>query len=223
MTTIIKAGESSTTVSAAQAAAFELDDMSQLADDYLQEARRKAHQILAEANQQADQIRQQAEQQGRHAAVEAIADLVQNKVSRQIQTTLPALQKVVNEIRYTKDKWLSQWEREAVRLATAIAARVIRRELSQAPDITLDLVSESLRLVSTSGTLKILLNPEDHATLLGEVETIAKELRELAPTQILAHSSISPGGCRVETDNGAVDQQIEIQLQRIEEELNNSR
>ena len=109
-----------------------------------------------------------------------------------------------------------------MRLATAIAARVIRRELSQDPRITLDLVSESLRLASTSGTLKILLNPEDHATLHGEVETIAKELRELAPTQILPHSSISPGGCRVETDDGSVDQQIEIQLKRIEEELNNS-
>jgi len=221
MTTIIKAGESGSGDSEVQAAAFQLDDMSQLADDYLQEARLKARQILAEANQQANQIRQQAEQQGRHAAVEAVADLVQNKISQQIQTTLPALQKVVEEIRCTKDKWLSQWEREVVQLATAIAARVIRRELSQAPNITLDLVSESLRLVSTSGTLKILLNPEDHATLLEEVETIANELRELAPTQILAHSSISPGGCRVETDNGSVDQQIEIQLQRIEEELNN--
>ena len=62
MTTIIKVGESNSSDSEAQATAFQLDDMSQLADGYLQEARLKARQILAEANQQADRIRQQAEQ-----------------------------------------------------------------------------------------------------------------------------------------------------------------
>jgi flagellar assembly protein FliH len=41
----------------------------------------------------------------------------------------------------------------------------------------------------------------------------------LAPSQIEADETISAGGCRVETRFGEVDQQIESQLRRIEEDL----
>jgi flagellar biosynthesis/type III secretory pathway protein FliH len=39
------------------------------------------------------------------------------------------------------------------------------------------------------------------------------------PSAVVADESISPGGCRIETRYGEVDQQIEAQLRRIEEDL----
>jgi flagellar assembly protein FliH len=41
----------------------------------------------------------------------------------------------------------------------------------------------------------------------------------LAPAEMIADPEISPGGCRIETLHGAIDQQFESQLARIEEEL----
>ena len=41
----------------------------------------------------------------------------------------------------------------------------------------------------------------------------------LGETQIVADAAISPGGCRVETRFGAIDQTFEAQLARVEEEL----
>ena len=40
----------------------------------------------------------------------------------------------------------------------------------------------------------------------------------LGETQIVADASVSPGGCRVETRFGTVDQTFEAQLARVEEE-----
>ena len=43
--------------------------------------------------------------------------------------------------------------------------------------------------------------------------------RHLAPSAIVADDAVSPGGCCVKTKFGVIDQQIESQLRRIEEEL----
>ena len=40
-----------------------------------------------------------------------------------------------------------------------------------------------------------------------------------AAAELAADENISPGGCRVETEHGSIDQQIEAQLARILEEL----
>jgi flagellar assembly protein FliH len=41
----------------------------------------------------------------------------------------------------------------------------------------------------------------------------------LAGAELSGDPQISPGGCRVETQFGTIDQQFESQLKRIEEEL----
>ena len=56
----------------------------------------------------------------------------------------------------------------------------------------------------------MLLNPEDHAALSNQVRNLVDELARLAPAEVVADQSIGRGGCRVETPNGAIDQQFEI-------------
>ena len=51
------------------------------------------------------------------------------------------------------------------------------------------------------------------------VAKIVADLKRLAPTELVADSSVSPGGCRVDTQFGSIDQQIEVQLDRIRDEL----
>jgi flagellar biosynthesis/type III secretory pathway protein FliH len=49
-------------------------------------------------------------------------------------------------------------------------------------------------------------------------EPIEQQFNQLATAKIVADPDISPGGCRVVTDYGVIDQQIESQLARIEQE-----
>jgi flagellar biosynthesis/type III secretory pathway protein FliH len=63
------------------------------------------------------------------------------------------------------------------------------------------------------------LNPQDHATLGQQVEAIAKQVASAGTLQIVPDASITPGGCRIDTEFGSLDQQLEAQLARITEEL----
>ena len=51
------------------------------------------------------------------------------------------------------------------------------------------------------------------------VRKFSESLAQLAPAQIVADPAVEPGGCRVITGFGEIDQRIESQLERIVEEL----
>jgi len=212
MSTVIRATDRSRGM---HGVAFNLDDIAAQAQRTLDQVREEAQQIVGGARQQADDVRRQAEQEGRRAAEEAVEEVVR----RQLATVLPALKKTIDDIAHAKQAWIKHWEERAVRLAAAMAERVIRRELKQQPEIPLALVREALELAAGQSNVRVYLNPEDHATIANQVEMIASEMSSLGATELVAAEDVSRGGCRVETEFGLIDQQFEAQLKRIEEEL----
>jgi flagellar assembly protein FliH len=199
--------------------AFNFDDMARQASGYLDKIRAEASQILVKATQDADAIRKRAEVDGRKAAEQAVEKRLDQKIAAQMQTLLPALKSAIEQVENSKQGWLTHWETQAVKLAAGMASRVIRRELAKSPDVPLALVREALQLAAGAGHLRVLMNPADHQALGGELQALVAEFSHLAPAELLADASIAPGGCRVETRYGTIDQQFDAQLARIEEEL----
>jgi len=216
MSTIIK---SSGPTRGIRSEAFNFDDMATQADRYLEDLREKAVTILAQAQQQAETIRSEAEAQGRQAGLDAAEEIIERKLQEKLASLMAAMHSAVGEIEAAKQSWLQHWQQSGVRLATAIAERVIRRELSQQPEITLSLVREALELASKGEKVILKLNPQDQQTLGKQVETLVGELSRLAEVQVVADPQITAGGCVVETRFGRVDEQIEAQLARIQQEL----
>lgn len=221
MATIIRRNSSqeAPTGRAMQTVAFNFSDMRGQADEYLGSVRAEAAKIVQQAHQQAEQIRRQAEIAGRKAAEAAIERILDEKVAKQMQTLLPALEQLMHEMNDMKGALLAEWERSAVHVAKAIAERVIRREVSREPQITIDLVAETLRLAAGAADITLQLNPADYENLRDQVERVAATVGQLAPAAIVAEESVGPGGCRVKTRFGEIDNRIETQLRRIEEEL----
>ncbi|MBN2022565.1 MAG: hypothetical protein JW809_07195 [Pirellulales bacterium] len=214
--TVIKASDRGASI---QSVAFNFADMDGEANRHLDRYRDQARTMLAEARREAETIRERAMIEGREAAETAVRAQLAVEQSQRIATLLPALTQVVGRIRDAKQAWLAHWEQSAVHVASAIAARAIRRELASRPEIPMTLIREALELAVGSDRLRIRLNPADWESLGPDVEKLAAELAPLAPAEITADPAISLGGCRVETCFGAIDQTFESQLARIEEEL----
>lgn len=202
-----------------RSAAFNFDDIAQQASRYLDEVRVQAQTIVAQAKVDSEQVRQQAEQRGRDAAMAELARIVDENVSKKIETLLPGLTKAISDIEDARHEWLRHWEANAVHVAVAIAERILRRELAQDTQITLTLVREALELAVGSPSVQLRVSPQDHEALGSQIEKLAEQLSRLAPTEIIADSEIQPGGCVVDTRFGRIDQRFEAQLKRIEEEL----
>jgi flagellar assembly protein FliH len=198
---------------------FNFADVTAQAADCLARARAEAASILAEAAHAATAIRASAAAEGRRAAEQEVDRLVEEKVSEQLSRLKPALAQSYDQLQCVRQEWLADWETKAVRLATSIAARVIRRELCGQHDIPLALVREALELASGCRRLRLLMNPADLSGLAAPVQKLLDEFTAVAATELVADARISAGGCRVETEHGSIDQQFEAQLARIAEEL----
>lgn len=198
-----------------QSVAFNFDDMNLRAEEYLQMVRVEAQKIVEQAKQEGEAIRRVAERDGHARAMQAVATMVEKRLA----TVLPALRQMVGDMKSAKQEWLIHWETSGVQVAAAIAKRVIRRELSVQPDITEALVREALELAAGSAKVRIRMNPADCEAMGEQRELLLAEFAAVGSATFVPDEAIGRGGCRVETDFGVIDQQIDVQLARIEEEL----
>lgn len=216
MAGIIKASGRETAAPPNSARAFQFSDMGQA---YVGTVRSEAAKIVADARREAAQIKARAQAEGQEAAVQSVATALGTRLDQQLSSVLAAMQKAAQELVHARQAWQQHWEARAIGLAAAIAKRIIRRELAQRPDISLEWVREALELAAGTGDVVLRLNPQELAVLGDRAERITEELSRLGKVKIVADPAISAGGCKVETQFGSLDQQIEAQLGRITEEL----
>jgi flagellar assembly protein FliH len=216
MAGIIKTAGRPEAPSAGAPRAYQFDDVGR---SYLDRVRTEAARIVSEARQEAAKIKAKAAEDGRQTAIQAAQASFRSRLDQQLADCLAALKKAAENVAAARHAWQQHWEQHTVQLAAAIAARLCRRELSRQPDITLQWVREALELAAGNAEIILRLNPADHAALANHVESIAKQLAGLASVRIVADPAISAGGCRVDTQFGSLDQQIEAQLARISQEL----
>ncbi|MCA9259719.1 MAG: hypothetical protein KDA61_10990 [Planctomycetales bacterium] len=199
--------------------AYQLAEMDSQADDYLQSVRNEAMRIVQQARSEAEAVRREAQEAGRAAAEAAVEEILDKKVSQQMATLLPAMQKAVAQVNDSRHDWLRHWEETGLQLALAIAERIVRSELSRRPEISVEWLREALQLSAGAGEITIRLNPQDEGTLSRHVDQLAAIFAPNASTHVVPDPNVSLGGCRLETRFGAIDQTIETQIARIAEEL----
>jgi flagellar assembly protein FliH len=216
MAGIIKAGSRTAPHEGTAGVPFQFDDM---ASAYLGKVRSEADSIIKKAREEAARIRAQATEEGRKAAFQTADVTLKAKIDQQLASLLPALKQAVTQILDARQSWQRHWEQHALRVAAAIASRVARRQIEKVPLITLDLVREALQLASGNERITLRLHPDDRAALGETADRLAGELGSLAAVRVVADPAISRGGCRVDTEFGSIDQQLETQLARITEEL----
>ncbi len=212
MATIIRATQHNL---ATHHAAFNFEDMAVRANQYLDGIRGEARKIVAKAQCEAVALKEQARSEGYKAGQQQVTEIVRS----QLASVLPALEQAAEDVRHAKQAWLTHWEGAAIHVAAAIAGRIVRREIANMPGFAAKQLREALELAAGSAHLRVRLNPDDHAAMGGQADVLTKELAPLADAEIIADGNITRGGCRVETSFGTIDQQLESQLARIEEEL----
>jgi len=136
-----------------------------------------------------------------------------------LETLLPALTVMIEQLETAKQSFLQYWEQNAVKIVQAIASRVIGRQLPDMADVPLQLLREALELGTGCTSLRIRLNQGDYETLKPQIDLLVQEMARSAKTEIVGDASVSPGGCILETPQGIIDNQIESRLARIEQEL----
>ena len=167
--------------------------------------------------QEKEQIQQLAEaafnkgrDQGRAETIAAQQEKVDHSAA--------ALKRAVEEMARIRQQDVDRMETETVRLALAIAKKVIGHETEHGPVIC-HVLNAAMKKVVDPRHLTIRLNPKDIDTVEGFKQELLLTDDFGALLRLEADEMIQRGGCMIETKLGDLDARIDQQIKIIEDLL----
>lgn len=164
--------------------------------------------LISRAREEADTIRESASKEGYQAGLEqAKADLAS------IKETFAAFMNAPQEV-------YEQISPNLLEISVEIAKKIIKKEVSEDPQVLINMIVEVLKGLSKEETKVVLrVNPTQVDTTKQSVPEILNLAGMDAKVSVLADENITEGGCMVTTANGVVDATIETQLSVVSEAL----
>ncbi len=163
---------------------------------------------------QLEQIRRQAYEEGHQ---QGVAEGLQQTLNQ--KTILKEkLINIINKMQYPLNVINEDTEAALLKLCVLIAKQVIRRELQQDPQQIAAVIRESLAILPSSDTQpKIRLHPDDFLCIQ-EIYP-ASSNRDESGWQLIEDSSITAGGCMIDTRSSHIDATIEARLNQISSQM----
>jgi flagellar assembly protein FliH len=158
-----------------------------------------------------DQLRSKLEQARQHGYRQGQADAVQASASR-VDAVIAKLTKSIEETAGQRSRLRREAEEDVVKLALAIAKRIVVRELTVDPDIILALVKAGLQKLDARDVYRIRANPEDAA----RIRTFLDASKVPSRIEVQPDSSLEQGAVVFTTARGSLDLSVSTQLGEIE-------
>jgi len=108
-------------------------------------------------------------------------------------------------------------EKELVHLAVGVARKIVGREVQADPETVAGIVRDALSRVEHAERITIRMNSGDMECLAELKPRILDTLADAGRAHFEADASISPGGCRIESDSGDIDARIEQRFKVVED------
>jgi flagellar assembly protein FliH len=137
------------------------------------------------------------------------------KAAAEMQPVMERLARSIDEIAKFRPRLRREAEEDLIRLAMAIARRIIRRELAIDPDALHGLILGALEKLQGQEICRVRVHPSHAAA----VTACLKQMAAASPVEVIPDASREIGAVIFETDRGNLDASVESQLREIERGL----
>jgi flagellar assembly protein FliH len=194
-------------------------------------ARLRAERLIIAAQQEAEELKRAAHAQALiDGKKEGIARGLEegraqgreeslNEQRQQLATLCATLAQAAQELEVSRLQLESDAKQAVVSLAIAIAQRVTKRMGLLDPKVAEANISEALRLVVHTADVRIAVHPSQKEVLAQVLPRIQTEWPDMKHVELIADGTLAPGGCRIFSGGGQIDGDLDLQLNRIANEL----
>jgi flagellar biosynthesis/type III secretory pathway protein FliH len=177
------------------------------ADLLLQAAKSEAQQLLAKAQTDADEMKTKAQAEGTAQGIETGRE----QAAQDAREAIATLRDLVESARVERRTIVDGAEPEVVKLALAIAERILHREIEAQPDVVVGMVRVGLSRLSGRESVTLRVNPGDLATMREHREALLNG-NDVEGLRIVEDQRVDRGGVVIETESGTIDAKIGTQL-----------
>lgn len=207
-----------------------LEDAEKVAEEQvrlaLQEAGVAREQALAEIEswwQEKRSLDVHAEEAGRQRGYEdgyqQGLEQAQQQVLEQYDGMLEEARTLLAQAYDLKRQIILESEPFLVELSTAIASKIIQKELTLQPELILGMTRSVLSRRRDKGTITLCVSPSQFAFIRDSRDELMMSLDSQAELQILPDASVNDHGCVVRTEFGSIDARVDTQLKEIKTAL----
>lgn len=161
-----------------------------------------------------EEIEREAFQKGYEAGEGSGLQIAEQKTA----VVLRKLGKSLEELAGLRRQIVSEGEKDLIRLAIAIAKKLVHREIKIDEQIIVTLVRVALERLIEKSQITVRVHPSDHKVLLEYFSEISQGGADSTLT-LKIDDQLNRGDCLVESDCGNVDARISEQFQTIEKGL----
>jgi flagellar assembly protein FliH len=175
----------------------------------------KSEPLSADLQRELDARVKAAFEQGQAVGEAAATEQALQQAAQKLEPVIARLSQVIQELAGMRKRFRGEAEADTVKLAIAIARRVLYRELATDPEAILGLVMAAFQKLNARETHRLRVSPADAAMIQEHRSRL-----ELPPAvEILADSSLGPGSVVFETSRGELDATVNTQLAEIDRGL----
>lgn len=135
------------------------------------------------------------------------------------QAKLARLEALIEQVRAERSEFFARIEPEVVRLAVAIAEKVIQQELETRPEVVVEMVRAAMARLRDREVLRISLNPRDLERVREAKDDLVGAVDGVKKIDVIEDRRVDPGGCVIESPNGTLDARVRTQIEEIERAL----
>jgi len=155
------------------------------------------------------EARIQAAYQAGRSQAEAAAN---QRAAQRMEPVAASLNAIVQELAGLRRKFRAEAEADTVKLAIAIARRLLNREIATDSEAILGLVMAAFAKVNARETHRLRVAPVDASA----IQENRARLSLPPAVEILADASLAPGSAIFETSRGELDASVDTQLAEID-------
>jgi flagellar assembly protein FliH len=177
------------------------------AESLIRQAENNALELVERARERIAKMEEEARTSGRedgYAAGKSAAD-------EELAPVITTMHELIESIRTQRSAAVAAAEPELVRLAMAVAERVIHGELVTNPTVIVDNVRQALTRLVSREVVTLRVNPLDLDMLRTHRDEIVAA-GDVEHLRIVEDQRVDRGGVMVETDAGTIDSKVATQL-----------
>jgi flagellar assembly protein FliH len=164
---------------------------------------------------QLEQQHQQRLQEAHAAGVREGESAGKSRAAAELQPLIDRLARTIDELSQIRAHLRKEAEADLVKLALAIARRVLRRELAVDPEALHGLVIAALEKLQGQELCRVKVHPSQAAMVKASLQKSAGG----STVEVLPDASREPGTVIFETQRGNLDASVDSQLREIERGL----
>lgn len=207
-----------------------LQDAKEFAERLVREASEAAERTLLESTETIDLWWKERREQDEHL-VDALKSegyeqgynegrvKAEEELQIRVEQMMAEAQKVLEEAYHAKEQIIQEAEPFLVELSTAIAEKVIDKQLTLESDYVIDLIRSNLTRKREQGTIILCVAVSQYAFVQAAREELSLAIDSQAELKILPDATVKDRGCVIRSSFGSVDARIDTQLTEIKKEL----